>query len=479
MMVTLTIPSKILLGACLLAEMVSASVCASAPQSSRWSAFQQKLRFERLKNESGLAIAMVYDVDQDWLGYLWFGTTDGLYRYDGYAFRHVAPDSIVQADRSVRTLFLDQDGNLWYGTNHGAFGKCDPLTLSISRYWDNPADPVRFTGGQVNALFSDRRGELWIGTENNGMFRFDETSGTIDQITRTDGGLLSNRVQAIEKDADGLLWIGTDEGLNSFDRGTGIYRQFKANPKSAQGLAHDNVFSLYRDQFDTLWAGTTDGGLHKVISGKEGDGTPDISFQRVGMPAVYVRGIYRQDPDYIWLATDGDGLCLLHLPTNTSTSFVNDEADPTSISSNLVRSVFVDRTGTMWLGTERWINKLTRRAWHFEFSHYAFPSVPRERRSTTALHVDPEGDLWIGGEFPLFRVSASGTVKRGVYSPHLGNEWTTVVLSDRGTESVRWIGTWGEGVNRVDVGTGRITRYKWSAGRKDDDQVYSMYQDTR
>ncbi|HZW03763.1 MAG TPA: two-component regulator propeller domain-containing protein, partial [Anaerolineaceae bacterium] len=126
----------------------------------------QPVRFETIDVEDGLSQSTVWVILQDAQGFLWFGTDDGLNRYDGYAFevyRHDADDPTTLRSNSVRSLFQDRAGNLWVGTIDG-LDRFEAETQSFVHYHDTPRDPEDSFGNSVLALLEDRQGNFWIGT---------------------------------------------------------------------------------------------------------------------------------------------------------------------------------------------------------------------------------------------------------------------------------------------------------------------------
>ena len=178
------------------------------------------LEFERLSVEHGLSQSTVNGILQDREGYMWFGTLNGLNKYDGYRFvdfRH------------------------------------------------NPNDPNSISSDQIYALYEDNKGNLWVGTLE-GLNRFDPANDRL-VVYKYDLGdprsLSNNLVLAIHEDRSGFLWIGTSNGLNRFNEKRNNFRRYHWSPNDSISLSHNSVSAIFEDKDGNLWVGTNGGGLNK------------------------------------------------------------------------------------------------------------------------------------------------------------------------------------------------------------------------
>jgi len=174
------------------------------------------LRFTHLASEQGLSNNMVRSILQDSQGFMWFGTQDGLNKYDGYTFtvyRHRRSDPDSLSNSGITALYQDRTSTLWIGTAVGL----DSFTGGAARFTHYPA-----VGEQVGAIYEDTAGTLWIGTEGAGLFRYDRATGQFIQYVSDPAdpySLSDDDVISIYEDSSGTLWVGTSYGgLNAFDR---------------------------------------------------------------------------------------------------------------------------------------------------------------------------------------------------------------------------------------------------------------------
>ncbi len=173
--------------------------------------------------QSGPSQPVVQAIVQDQTGFLWLGTKEGLYQYDGYdftVFRHGPEDPTSLSADNVTALYEDQDGTLWVGTSGGGLNRFDPVTERFSRYQHDPDDTRSPAHDAVQAIYEDRTGTLWIGT-NAGLDRFEARRGRFahypfDVLDPGNGRRVAGR--ALFEDRAGRLWVGTSTGaLCRFD----------------------------------------------------------------------------------------------------------------------------------------------------------------------------------------------------------------------------------------------------------------------
>ena len=186
------------------------------------------IRFERISAEDGLSQNAVLAILQDRQGFMWFGTEDGLNKYDGYGFtvfKHDPDDRLTLSDDFVSAIYEDRSGVLWVGTRSG-LDHFDRVTRTFTHFEHDPNDPRSLGGKWVTAICEDHEGMLWVGTDDGGLDRLDRATNSFVHFRHDPGDLATlsdNRVAAIYEDQSGELWIGTDVGLNRFDQNGGYF----------------------------------------------------------------------------------------------------------------------------------------------------------------------------------------------------------------------------------------------------------------
>ena len=139
---------------------------------------------------------------QDNYGFLWFGTLDGLYRYDGYslkAYRHESRNPNSVADDYIRALYKDRDGSIWVGTGNGGLDRLDPNRDNFTHYPHKSHSPESLLNNNVVCVYRDHGGQLWVGT-NGGLDRLEPASGTFVhyRYDARDAGSLSKDIRHLD-----------------------------------------------------------------------------------------------------------------------------------------------------------------------------------------------------------------------------------------------------------------------------------------
>ena len=211
---------------------------------------------------------------QDSQGFLWFGTGDGLKKFDGYqviTFRNNPTDSLSLSENNITAILEDPDFNLWIGTING-LNKLNPETGKCFRYYHSPDNPLSLSDNYITALCLDNTGFLWVGTQ---------TGGLNVTLTKTNNGdslaffhhlsdsmntetLSSNYIRFISNINKDKLLIGTEKGLNIYDRHNRSFKHYRSNSGTENGLINDDLWSLYCDINSDFWIGASDGWLSKI-----------------------------------------------------------------------------------------------------------------------------------------------------------------------------------------------------------------------
>src|SRR5258706_12370773 len=146
---------------------------------------QTKLQFDRLDQVKGLANRSVTSIVQDPLGFIWFGTPDGLIRYDGYEiklYKNNLKDKNSLGDNNIRGLAKDKEGNLWIATQGAGLDKYDVRTEQFTHFRHSADEPTSLSGNAVWSVFVDSKGMIWAGTWSDGLNRLDPLTNKVSRI---------------------------------------------------------------------------------------------------------------------------------------------------------------------------------------------------------------------------------------------------------------------------------------------------------
>jgi ligand-binding sensor domain-containing protein/signal transduction histidine kinase len=455
----------------------------------------ETLRFEKISIEQGLSQSSVTSICQDRKGFLWFGTYEGLNRYDGYEFRIFRhnpedPSSLIQ--NVIKDVMEDRSGTLWIATD-GGLDRYDRQAECFIHYIHDPRDSTSLSHNRVRNIFEDRAGTLWIATDN-GLCRYDANSDRFVRYRHDPADpntLCDNKVREVYEDRQGNLWIGTDAGLDLLDRKTGRFRHFRNIPGDPYSLSGNHVISFGEDRTGGFWIGTWDKGLNR-LDRKTGKFKRYMADPRNPKSLQYntVRAIFEDRSGTLWIGTYGGGLERYDRETDGFTHFRSNPDDPVSLSSDAVWCIAEDASGILWIGTDfGGVVKYDHRKNQFQY-HRSGSGAPggRYRNAVNVLYADP-GDngrvLWIGtwggGLCRLDRgTGAHVCFKHDPYDPNsLSNDVIRCIEKDR--DGTLWIGT-DVGLNRMNRGTGKFERFFCEPGNPntlDYDNIFSICEDSR
>ncbi|MES1226069.1 MAG: two-component regulator propeller domain-containing protein, partial [Bacteroidota bacterium] len=235
---------------------------------------QPQLSFKHISIEQGLSNSTIECILQDNRGFIWFGTRDGLNRYDGNQvtiFRFDEKDSNSISDNFIRCIYEDRNHALWIGTNNG-LNRFDPVTNRFTRYKQNPANTGSLSNNQVTCIYEDGSRVLWIATMGGGINVLAKGQNHFIHYRHADdvtASLNSDRVNYLYEDSKNNLWIGTADGLSVFERKTKSFKSFNGREGFTDGK-ENNILVIKEDRTGNLLLGTADNGLliynHKSAS---------------------------------------------------------------------------------------------------------------------------------------------------------------------------------------------------------------------
>ncbi len=476
----------------LLAMILASAVLSGVVQPAR--AQTGSVRFETLSVEHGLSQSTVRAILQDSLGFMWFGTEDGLNKYDGYTFtlyKHDPENPSTLSNSTITAIFEDSNGELWFGTADGLnyFNRQDE---TFNHYLHDPANASSLLGSSVSAIAEDSQGNLWVTTTEGGLNLLDREEGSFTHYRHASGNsntLINDQVNDMVADNSGGLWIGTAAGLDHYNALTGRFTHYQKIEGAPNSLSDNHVLSLFLDRANNLWVGTEEGGLNRLntISGT-------FTRYRNSPPNPYtisgnfVATVYEDRAGKIW-AGSRSGLNLLVRPDDYFIRYQHDPTVPHSLSNDYVLSIYEDRSGVLWIGTlggglSKYIQTTTDR-----FTLYQHRPGMANTLNNDIVHAvteDDEGNVWVGTmdgglnrldheartfsaymHNPVDQSSLSSNDVRAVFQDHLG---------------ILWLGTNGGGLNRFQPELGRFRRYQHESRSQtsiSDNRVTVIYEDSR
>lgn len=471
--------------------LAASAACPALAGSDGWPADDDRYRFGRLTVAEGLSHNVILAVLQDRYGYLWFGTEDGLNKYDGHSFtvyKHDPVDSLSLSDSWITALLEDEEGNLWIGTRQGGLNRFDRESETFVRYPYSDCDDddcrssERLSSRLISDLFQDSRGRLWIGTFG-GLSLLDTDQNRFVHFRHEPGNpksLSSNRVWCLTEDAAGSIWVGTwRSGINRLSDADHTFTQYRAGHLDGPHISSDRIRALLAGDQGEIWIGTSGGGLNRFdptsgrveVLSRETDAVENLPDNRVW-------SLYRDSRGTLWVGTYGGGLARFDPSTNRFRTFTHDEENPNSIASDAVSTIMEDRSGILWIAGDRGASRFNlAQERHHQYIHD--PEDPTSLGETEILSivqsgVDPDV-VWIGtgggglDRFDMRTNTFEHFTSAGAAGKALSGDEVTDVAED--ARGIVWAGT-RTGLNRLDPHTSEVEIY-----RHDPDDPSSLSKD--
>jgi len=497
----------------------------------------ETVKFDLLTSENqalqkGLSQNTVNCLLQDRQGYMWFGTWDGLNKYDGYKFT-IYNTHTGLSNETINTLLEADDGKIWIGTENG-LNCINRQTGEIETFYHDPDDTTSLSNNWINYLFQDQPGRIMVCTPS-GLNVMDTKTGKVNIYTSRLAGLRSNpsnNINFLTQDNVGNYWVATDFGVLKYNPKTSENIRYLNRPGDLSSLSSDRVNCIFQDNEGLIWIGT-DRGLN-LFHPRAGTFTRFLHNPNnpLSISNNHISKIFEDRNGNFWLATDGGGINILDKENFTFSRIQNNPKDPKSLSNNRVYDICQDDVGNLWFGTFSGAGRIDSYVANFEL-FVLDPNNPNSVRDNviwTFLEVEPDV-FWIGTEngisifdennytFTRFEDEFAGANNltsqrvRALVKDHLGNIWIgsfdggldffnpntkelinySPSIQDRNSICAPniqtllednygklWVGT-SNGLNVLDIKTHKIKAYKHDpaqSGSIPDNVVYHVIEDS-
>lgn len=489
---------------------------------------QEEMRFHNITADEGLSQSVVNCIWQDNRGFMWFGTQDGLNRYDGNnitVYKNNPIDSNSLTDNNINCLYEDSHNNLWIGTE-GGLSELNLYTGKFTNYFH--IDHNHTGTNNVHSIYMDETGILWLGAEYNSLCRLDSKTGKITsyQLELKDTSSWAfDYVSSITEDAQGNLWVGSwGGGLYCFDKKNGHADSYYHHIDSSPFRFINNISTIYYNkEKDELLIGTKGSGvesfdLKKKVYTCHYRPSNDSLHQRDPKMITYIN---RDHTGNIWVAgNNGEGLFRLleddnlyisykRNKHNTSADFNDDFCnyifigadnimwvgtnngvdyyipekrnfviyrDTANQSANVVMSIARDAGGKVWIGTNgsglRCFDEVTRTYSKNEALNKAINNI-----SILSLFIDKDYNLWIGSwgsGILAYNPLTEKHFRLDSLAPAIAQTTVTAITQDH-TGKI-WIGTYDKGVFSY-VPRAKTVEHITVSNGLSDNRVYGFYED--
>ncbi len=309
---------------------------------------QRDIKFNNITVEDGLSYSLVFEILKDDYGFMWFGTTDGLNKYDGHTFtiyQNIPGDTTSLSDNSVWALFEDSKGNLWVGTDGGGLSLYNRETDSFQHFKNDPNNSSSLAYNTVNDIVEDKDGTIWIGTYGGGVSKM-ISPGIFQNYAFNENdinSISSNVVNDLFIDSQNRLWAGTQQGLSLFDRSEQSFKRYTKD----ENFVNDNILCIAEDKNGTFWLASWGGGLFSFKP-------ESLTFEQFLINDTPSRVAYAfvDSKGDIWAGFMENGLVKVDEGQSGLITYVSKRQDHKSLVNNSVWFIYEDDLANIWLGTE-------------------------------------------------------------------------------------------------------------------------------
>src|SRR5690606_20653433 len=294
------------------------------------------LKFQHFTSVNGLSQRSVADIIQDKKGFIWFGTRDGLNKFDGQKFvvyRHNTTDSTSLSNSNIHAIYEDQGGNLWVGTERG-LNKYNPATDKFIRYTFADS-PHGVADNLVHDIIQISSRILWVATEN-GIIQLNIQTNEIKKIQKESdqsSSLSDNNLRSFLKDDQDNIWICNTKYIDVYNKEKGFLKRLQYPQKADNGHIHLNDLpTLFIDKKNTLWLGYEQGLARYDRSAKS---FIDFEFQHKKAIKTSTRTLCEDHFGNLWIGSYS-GLYVLSNDRQELKHIVHDPDNSTSLSQNSI-----------------------------------------------------------------------------------------------------------------------------------------------
>lgn len=470
------------------------------------SQFFENLDFQKLEVLENTSIGNVHAITQDTRGFIWFGSTQGISRYDGYRIKSFQnekgnPNSIPH--NNVYSIHTDRENQLWFGSQRG-ISRYNPNTESFTNYLSGKNWPYKLLANQVNAITEDSQGRILASTEAGYVYRYDQLQDTFVQLNTTPIGYIKSMVC----DPMDRLWIGFEDGVIRYNPENNTSQFFQNTLGDKAGIVNNFVNSICYIEDTRIWIGTSSNGVALLNSIT---GVIDSSFE-IKTGDHYIKEITHV-PDLGMVVVANGSITLYDLDGTRRHSVTHDSGNG-DISITGINTFYTDRNGNRWIASDfdavevSTVKKSFQKLQFAERNPDVIPNAP-----IAALLKDSKGNLWIGdgkSGLDLYPANGSNVIRfqnnpadenslslqpiLKIFEDSLGNIWFGTFrgglqryvpekqcfysyLKDNdnsdsiGGQDIRniaedekgnfWINTHGSGIDYLDIQTGIFTHYRY------------------
>jgi ligand-binding sensor domain-containing protein/GGDEF domain-containing protein len=428
---------------------------------------QEVKLFKNFGVDNPMSYQFVRTIAQDDNGFMWFGSHEGLHRFDGYqflSFHHNSDEVNSLSSDAISRIFIDSKQQLWIGTTGGGLNLYREKSKDFFHIATETKD-IALSNDVINTLFEDSEGKLWIGTEN-GINILSKQKGKWDvkhilQELGNPNSLTHNTVHEIIETKDNKIWVATNGGgISVFDLQGHFIQTVKIGDQGSSVYISKFVNSLHQDALGNVWIGTAENGLIKYNT-KNGQyihyiyDENDVST----IASNTIKTIYQDSHKQLWIATD-KGLLIYNELENNFKRYIHEANNQRSLSSDFILSVFEDKNNMIWIGTLTGVNSWDPRM--ATFNQYSAQTHENIINSNVTSFAQFQNGMILFSTYSggIYQFSVSDTeISRLDLNEYFSELRIMTLLADPDSDTL-WVGTRGSGLFKIDLKSKNIVNYQ-------------------
>ncbi|MCL3781123.1 hybrid sensor histidine kinase/response regulator [Prolixibacteraceae bacterium JC049] len=352
--------------------------------------------FKQLTTREGLSHNGVNTIVQDKMGYMWFGSLDGLNRFDGYNFKiykSLPNDSNSISHNLVKSISLDKKGGMWIGTARG-LNYFNMATNKFTRYY--AGNKSGLSHDNIEMVYCDSRGRVWVATMGGGLNRFNENTNQFIQYRANEnqsGNLSNDNVHWVFEDSKQRIWVGTEGGgvnLLNESNGAALFDYYQFEPKDGNYQALHCVRAIEEDDNGKIWVGTWGGGAAWL---NEESGKFNYYRKRhSGITDGRVLTILSTSNGNLLLGTENGGLNQFIQSKQQFEQLGDADHLPFNLGSKNIKFIYEDQQQRIWIATS------AAGVYSFQLGEPAISALSCDKLKSKDVYAIEKDDkrLWIG-----------------------------------------------------------------------------------
>ncbi|KGJ86879.1 ligand-binding sensor domain-containing protein [Colwellia psychrerythraea] len=434
-----------------------------------FSAFSQEVKlFKNFGIDNPMSYNFVRTIAQDKDGFMWFGSSEGLDRFDGHqtlSFQHDSSNPTSLSSNVISRILIDKQQNIWVGTFGGGLNLYREKTQDFLHFTSKTKN-ARLTNDSVNALFEDSEGKIWVATENGlNILSYHEEGWSTQQISQELGNpnsLTHNAVLSIIEIRNQEIWVGTNGGgISVFNLQGNFIKYIKYGDQNSATYVNKFVSSLFLDNNEDVWIGTVGSGLLKYTPRTE----EFIHYQlnvddQSTISSNAISSIFQDSAQNIWVATD-NGLSIYNDKTNHFTRYNYSPNNPYSISNDFVLTFFEDKHKVMWIGTFSGVNRWDPSLATFRQYNTQTDPVLKNHNITSFAQFDKDNIFFSTYSAGIYQLSQyDNSILPAAFNASFSKYRIMTLFAD---ENTLWVGTRTSGLFSINLDTQEVVSYKHDA----------------